>query len=185
MRGISVGSRPFRRGFTLLELLVCTAIAAGLATWGIPMMRGLARDTARTGQVNSFIHAIHLARSEAIKRNGVVSLCPTRDGRTCAPGRSWSTGWLVFVNGDADSPAARDPGEELLRAHPSWDAGHVWSNRTTLSFRAFGQMGVTATITFCDERGAPEARAVIISQTGRPRVSARSASRGPLECGPA
>jgi hypothetical protein len=43
-------------------------------------------------------------------------------------------------------------------------------------------MGVTATFTFCDDRGSPAARAVIISQTGRPRVSDRSAANTPLAC---
>ena len=52
------------------------------------------------------------AQSEAIKRNGVVSLCPSRDGTTCTPSGEWSAGWLIFVNLDRDSPAARDAGEE-------------------------------------------------------------------------
>jgi type IV fimbrial biogenesis protein FimT len=111
-----------------------------------------------------------------------VSLCPSRNGNTCTPDADWRTGWLVFVNTDRDSPAARDAGEDLLRVYAAWDAGHILSNRTTLSFRPFGQMGVTATVTFCDDRGSPGARAVIISQTGRPRVSSRNASGGALTC---
>jgi hypothetical protein len=76
----------------------------------------------------------------------------------------------------------RDDAEELLRVFAPWPDGTVQANRTTLSFRPFGQMGITATFTFCDGRGPPAARAVIISQTGRPRVSDRSASNGPLTC---
>jgi hypothetical protein len=71
---------------------------------------------------------------------------------------------------------------ELLRVYPQWTHGAVNANRGTLSFRPFGQMGVTATFTFCDDRGSPAARAVIISQTGRPRVSNRSAANTPLAC---
>jgi len=41
---------------------------------------------------------------------------------------------------------------------------------------------VTASFTFCDERGPRAARAVIISQTGRPRVAASDASGDPLTC---
>jgi hypothetical protein len=76
----------------------------------------------------------------------------------------------------------RDTDEELLRVYAPWPGGSLTANRTTLSFRPFGQMGVTATFTFCDDRGSPAARAVIISQTGRPRVSDRSASNTPLLC---
>ena len=172
-----------RHGFTLPELVFTLAIIAGLLGFGVPTFRELQRNAARTREVNQFIQAVYLARSEAIKRNGVVSLCPSADGQRCAPaGTPWHAGWIVFVNLDRDSPAVRDDDEELLRVYAPWSGGSVSANRGTLSFRPFGQMGVTATVTFCDERGPPAARAVIISQTGRPRVSARSASNGPLTC---
>lgn len=170
------------RGVSYVELLACLAIIAIVAAWGAPSFAALTRDAARTREVNQFIQAVYLARSEAIKRNGVVSLCPSSDGETCAPGDEWQSGWLVFVNLDRDSPAARDGDEQLLRIYEPWDSGHILSNRTTLSFRPFGQMGVTATVTFCDDRGSSAARAVIISQTGRPRVSSRNASGGALTC---
>jgi type IV fimbrial biogenesis protein FimT len=172
-----------RGGHTLPELVFSMAIVVGLLGWGIPSFRDLRRDAARTREVNQLVHAIHLARSEAIKRNGVVSLCPSADGQRCGPaGTPWHAGWIVFVNSDRDSPAVRDDAEQLLRVFAPWPGGTVHANRGTLSFRPFGQMGVTATITFCDERGVRAARAVIISQTGRPRVSDRSASNGPLAC---
>jgi type IV fimbrial biogenesis protein FimT len=171
------------RGFTLPELVFTLAIAAGLLSWGVPAFRDLQRNIARTREVNQLVQAIHVARGEAIRRNGVVSLCPSVDGGRCAaPGTPWQRGWIVFVNADRDSPAVRDPDEPLLRVYAPWHEGAVNANRATLSFRPFGQMGVTATFTFCDDRGARAARAVIISQTGRPRVSDRSASDGPLTC---
>ena len=171
------------RGFTLPELVFTLAIAIGLLGWGIPAFRDLQLNAARTREVNQFIQAVYLARSEAIKRNGVVSLCPSLDGELCAStGTPWQRGWIIFVNMDRDSPAVRDLGEELLRVYASWDRGAVNANRTTLSFRPFGQVGVTATFTFCDDRGSKAARAVIISQTGRPRVSDRSASNTALVC---
>jgi type IV fimbrial biogenesis protein FimT len=159
------------------------AIVVGLLGWAVPGFQDFRRNAARTREVNQFIQAIYLARSEAIKRNSVVSLCPSLDGGTCGPsGTPWHHGWIVFVNVDRDSPARRDPDEALLHVYAPWDTGRVQANRATLSFRSFGQMGVTATFTFCDERGSRAARAVIISQTGRPRVSDRSASGKPLAC---
>jgi type IV fimbrial biogenesis protein FimT len=170
-------------GFTLPEIMFSMAILAGLVAWGVPAFRDLGRNAARTSEVNLFLQAIYLARSEAIKRNGVVSLCPSQDGTYCAAsGTAWDCGWIVFVNLDRDSPAVRDSGEDLLYAYPTWTGGSVVGNRATLSFRAFGQSGVTATFTFCDDRGSREARAVIISQSGRPRVSDRSSSGTALSC---
>jgi type IV fimbrial biogenesis protein FimT len=172
-----------QRGVTLPELVFAMAIVAGLLGWGVPSFRELQRDVERTREVNQFVQALYLARSEAIKRNGVVSLCPTDGGDQCAPtGAPWQRGWIVFVNRDRDSPAVRDAGEDLLRIYAPWDRGAVTANRDTLSFRPFGQVGVTATFTFCDDRGPPAARAVIVSQAGRPRVSDRNASGRPLAC---
>jgi len=172
-----------QRGFTLAEIVFALAILAGLLGWGLPSFREIQRNAARSREVNQFVHALHLARQEAIKRNGVVSMCPSTDGEVCAvTGTPWQDGWIVFANTDADAPATRDPGEPLLSVAPPWPEGSVDGNRSTLSFRPFGQMGVTATFTFCDDRGARAARAVIISQTGRPRVSQRSPSDGPLTC---
>lgn len=171
------------KGFTLPELVFTMAITIGLVGWGVPTFRDLRLDAARTREVNQLVQAVHLARSEAIKRNGVVSLCPSPGGRWCAdPGTPWHRGWIVFVNTDRDTPAVRDPAEELLRVYGPWDRGAVGANRATLSFRPYGQMGVTATFTFCDPRGARAARAVIVSQTGRPRVSDRDASGTTLDC---
>lgn len=171
------------RGHTLTELVFTLAIVTGLVGWGVPTFRDLQRNAARSSAVNGLVQAVYFARSEAIKRNGVVSLCPSVDGNRCAgSGTPWSRGWIVFVNSDRDSPASRDAGEPLLRVHETWPGGDVSANRGTLSFRPFGQTGTTATFTFCDERGSPAARAVIISQTGRPRVSDRDASGQPLAC---
>jgi type IV fimbrial biogenesis protein FimT len=170
-------------GFTLPEVIFSMAIIAGLVAWGVPAFRDLQRNAARTSEVNLFLQAVYVARSEAIKRNGVVSLCPSEDGSSCAgSGTAWDRGWIVFVNLDRDSPAVRDAGEDLLYAYPTWAGGSVVANRNTLSFRAFGQSGVTATFTFCDDRGSRDARAVIISQSGRPRVSDRSSSGSALSC---
>ncbi len=98
------------------------ALVATTLAWGVPSFGALARDAARTSEVNQFVQAVYLARSEAIKRNGVVSLCPSRNGTTCTPSAQWTTGWLIFVNLDRDSPAARDADEPLLRVYEPWDA---------------------------------------------------------------
>ena len=171
------------RGYTLPEMLLVVTLVATTLGYAVPAFRTLGLDTARTREVNAFVHAVYFARSEAIKRNGVVSLCPSRDGHLCAgSGTPWQSGWIVFVNRDRDQPAVRDHDDDLLHAHSGWSGGSVLANRATLSFRPFGQSGTTATFTFCDHRGDRFARAVIISQTGRPRVSDESASGTPLRC---
>jgi type IV fimbrial biogenesis protein FimT len=168
---------------TLLELVTAIAVGAVLLGVGLPTFRSLGLDAERTSVVNDLLHGIYLARSEAIKRGAVVSVCPGTTGTGCAnSGDDWSMGWLVFVNHDRDRPPQFDPGEVLLRASPPLERLSIRSNRPALSFRPVTQLDANGTIVFCDERGSAAARAIIVSQTGRPRVSTRDASGRALSC---
>jgi len=171
-------------GVTLFELCVTLSIAGLLAALAVPSFAGFQRNAARTAAVNDLMHSIYLARSEAIKRGGVVSLCRTVDGEYCAPQTSnWDTGWLVFVNSDRDQPAYLDAGEEILQRHSGWPGGRITSNRLSFSFRPTSQADVNGTLVFCDARDKTNnARAIIISHTGRPRVSKRDADNRALNC---
>ena len=176
--------RRINRGVTLFELCATLSIVGILAAVAVPSFANLHRNAARTAAVNDFLHSVYLARSEAIKRGSVVSLCRTADGERCTDRTSnWDTGWLVFINADRDQPADLDPGEEVLHRHHGWQGGRITSNRVSFSFRPVTQADVNGTIVFCAARGdTSEARAIIISHTGRPRVSKRDASNRALNC---
>jgi type IV fimbrial biogenesis protein FimT len=171
-------------GFTLVELMIAIAIVVILSTLAVPSFARLQRDNARTAAVNEFFHSLFLARSEAVKRGLVVSVCRSRNGRRCAntAGARWEDGYVVFVNRDRDEPAQIDSGEEVLHVVGPWKGGRITSNRPTYSFRPYSQGVVNGTIVFCDDRGPDHARAIIISHTGRPRISRRDASNRRLSC---
>lgn len=171
------------QGLTLLELMIALSIAAILGCIAVPGFNEMRHNNERTAAVNSFVHAIYLARSEAIKRGRIVTLCKSADGQTCAARATpWNSGWIVFANGDADDPPQRDAEEPLLSVYAGWPTGRIESNRESYSFRPFTQAVVNGTLVFCDPRGSAQARAVIISHTGRPRVSLRDAGNRPLRC---
>jgi type IV fimbrial biogenesis protein FimT len=169
-------------GMTLVELLTALAVFAVLATLAAPSFGTLHLNSRRTAVVNGFLHTVFLARSEAIKRGLVVSVCRSSDGQRCAPGVDWSTGWIVFVNRDRDIPPLRDTTEELIFSSGGWPGGSITSNRRAYSFRPVTQLDVNGTIVFCDARGSAHARAIVISHTGRPRVAQRDADNKPLRC---
>lgn len=173
-----------QRGVTLLEIMVTIAIVAIIASAAVPSFVGLHRQALRATVINDFLHSIYLARSEAIKRNSVVSICRSDDGATCANAApTWNGGWIVFENLDHDQPADRDAGEPILFRHDGISGGRFTSNRVSFSFRAFTQGDVTGTLIYCPAQDASkDARAIIISHTGRPRTSDRDASGKKLQC---
>ena len=174
---------PKSQGVTLFELVAAIAIGAIVLGFGLPAFRSLRLDAGRTSAVNDLLHGLYLARSEAIKRGAVVSVCPGTAGTGCATsGTDWAMGWIVFVNHDRDRPPQFDAGEVLLRASPALEALSIRSNRPALSFRPVTQLDANGTIVFCDERGSATARAIIVSHTGRPRVATRDSSGRALSC---
>jgi len=87
------------RGFTLLELMIVVLVLIILASVALPSMVSTIQNNRMTAQANGFLTAFQLARTEALKRNDPVSVCPSSDGATCDG--DWEDGWIVFVDGNA------------------------------------------------------------------------------------
>jgi type IV fimbrial biogenesis protein FimT len=173
---------PRDGGFTLWELLCTLGVAAIMITAGAPAFTGWLLDARLTADVNALVLAVQLARSEANKRGRTVIVCRTDDRRTCIDDAfEASTGFMVFVNLDERSPPSRTDLEPLLHSHAPEVRGSNRANRPYFEFRA-GRRSTNGTVVFCDERGAPAAKAVIVSYTGRPRVANRDADGKPLRC---
>ena len=172
----------FSRGFTLWELLCTLSIAAVALAAGIPAFRSLLLDARLTADVNGWVLAVQIARSEAAKRGRPVIVCKTDDTWRCGGGDlAGDAGWMVYVNVDDEYPPRRSPSEPLLYVHDPEITGTVISNRPYFEFR-IGRRSTNGTTVFCDQRGAAAAKAVIVSYTGRPRVDRVDADRHPLRC---
>ncbi len=169
-------------GLTLIELVTTVTILAILSVVAIPSFNHLLHESQRAAAVNGFLRGLFLARSESIKRGRMVTLCKSRDGASCTPAGEWHAGWIVFVNMDRDEPPVRDDGEHIIHVDAGWRGGTITSNRAAYSFRPHQQGVVNGTIVFCDPRGSAHARAIIISNTGRPRVAQRDSSNRALRC---
>jgi len=75
-----------RSGFSLIELMVTVALISILLTLGVPSFSAILRNMTLTSQANNFVAAIYLARSEAIKRGGGITIDATG---------GWDQGWKV------------------------------------------------------------------------------------------
>jgi type IV fimbrial biogenesis protein FimT len=171
------------RGFTLAELLIACLLGGIVLGLAVPSVRGVALDAHRTAEINEFVLAVQLARSEASKRGRPVVVCKSADSQSCAGGDlSFDAGWIVFVNTDDVRPPQRSADEPLLLAHAPLGRGSITSNRAYFEFRPVQRRSVNGTVVFCDERGPAAARAVIVSYTGRPRVASVDSSGASLRC---
>jgi type IV fimbrial biogenesis protein FimT len=170
------------RGFTLWELLCTLGIAALGLTAGVPAFRTFVLDARMTADVNGWVLAVQLARSEAAKRGRPVIVCKTDDTARCGGAElPEDAGWMVYVNLDDGYPPQRSPAEPLLYMHQPEITGSVVSNRPYYEFRP-GRRSTNGTTVFCDRRGTPAAKAVIVSYTGRPRVARVDTDGRPLRC---
>ena len=162
------------RGYTLLELLVALALTAILATIAYPGFSAWLLDSRRDATVTTSLHAVQAARQFAATRNESVELCGSLDAVHCSGGGDWSAGLLVIA---ADGTVHRNL-PSLQPVH----APTVRSNRAVIRFEPGTSFASPATMTICDRRGSRAARAVIVSRSGRPRISERDASNRALQC---
>ncbi len=161
-------------GFTLIELLVALALTAILATVGYPGFSAWLQDSRRDAVVSAALHAIHAARQFAAVRTVSVDLCGSVDATHCSGAPDWSSGLLVV---GTDGTVFRSLPPLRSSSGPT-----VLSNRAAIRFESGTSYASPATVTICDRRGGRAARAIIISRSGRPRVSERDASNRVLQC---
>jgi type IV fimbrial biogenesis protein FimT len=176
------------RGFTLVEAMVVVCIAAVIASLAAPAFTEMMDAHRRISAVNRLVASLHLARSEAIKRNGRVVLCKSPDLAACAGKGGWDQGWIVFH--DLNNNAQLDAGEWLLLQQGPLAPGlHLSGNRPVASYVSYGAVGrarltsgafQAGAFTVCPGNGTTaNIRKVILSPTGRPRTVAGVAADCP------
>lgn len=162
------------RGFTLIELMVTLAVLAIVLGVGIPAFDSLISNGRLTSQINQNIGLISFARSEAAKRTGTtITVCGSSDEATCNTA-NWESGWLVMsdVNGDRNL----DAGDVLLSVGPALTGGNTlrtlgFGNAGFIQFDDSGSPGSAGTFILCDDRGAVEAKAIVLSIVGQNRAA--------------
>jgi type IV fimbrial biogenesis protein FimT len=167
-------------GFTIMELMIVVAIIGVLGAMALPGLKEWNRNAARTAAVSEFLGSMHLARSESVKRNVRVGMCPTGDATDadakCSGDKDWASGWLIFVDADGDMERGAD--EELLGAIDAINPAFSLVSTTgdiALDFRPNGRMetsNLQTTVDFnvCDERGPEQGRVISVSSSGRPET---------------
>jgi type IV fimbrial biogenesis protein FimT len=156
---LGLGPAHGLRGFTVIELMMAVVVLAVLLAVAIPSFQGAALGSQLRAQANELLASAYLARSEALKRNAVVTLCASSDGTSCTG--SWHQGWIIRN------------GATVIEQHAAAPAGFRITGTTTLNFQPTGFGATQANLIVC--RATPsvgsEERVLSIDFTGRASVS--------------
>ncbi len=156
------------RGFTLLELLCVLSIAVVLLGLALPAVRRPLANASVRAAASQTLAGLALARRTALASGKAVTLCLTADMARCdLAGREW----MMFLNQEGGALNRREAGEVLLRRWPLPREVLVSGTRPYAWYLPQPRAAATLTLHFCHPAAPATVRSVIVSQTGRPRIS--------------
>lgn len=154
MVNVDIRARARQQGVNLLELMVVIAILAVVSSIAVPGYTQLVASNAVRSAASELHISLIQARSEAVKRNAVVTLSPVSS--------DWSKGWTGKLGG----------GETLIERGELLGAS-ISGAPSSVAYLATGRMRGTSplTITVTSTQKSSTKRCVIIDLNGRPSVS--------------
>ena len=166
-------------GLTLIELMLVLALIATALSLSAPVMQDLLQGNRLRSESIRFLRTINFARSEAVMRNGPVSICPSVmavTGKAQCSG-TYADGWIVFTNADKDKVV--DAGiDQVLRVFEGLPVGYQLTNRsgTKAAFRLINYLPSGAahnnlTLLFCSFVDTNvQSLSIVINIVGRARL---------------
>jgi type IV fimbrial biogenesis protein FimT len=164
-------------GLTLVELMTTLAVGIIILAIGVPAFMTMMSSNQAAGYANDLVGAIRLARSEAIKRSDMVTICASNAAQTACSGNNWINGWIVFS--DDSNYATIDEGETIHRvwAISEDDKGSYVFKDTppnAIRFDAAGGNTAGAETQFAFQPASctgRRARQITVAITGRPSLA--------------
>lgn len=158
-------------GFTVIELMLALSVIAVLASVAMPSLHDLLQRQRISAAANELVANLNLARQNAVYQREITLMCPSIDGARCTGNNRWDRGWIVFR--DPDRNRAPDEPEDILRISGPIEGLLMDSaGRNFVRYRPSGfATGTNLTIKLCDTSFPDQSRAVIVSNSGRPRTS--------------
>ena len=176
MCGASRGVRQVRieRGLSLIELLLAIGVLLVIIILAMPSFQSVVQNNRSIALSNEWVRAIQYARSEALQRSSIVSICPAQNNQYNSCGTNWNNGWIIFTNPNNDTVFNGSSDEQALRIQRAFENGEsltVQPSRSIISFnpRGFVSGAVSSTVFTITANGCSgnSGRAVTVLSTGK------------------
>ena len=173
------------KGFSLVDLIVTVTVSTVLFGLAVPVTGNLITSNRISGQVNKLTGSLALTRTEAIKRNQHVVLCKSDNGTDCSRRGHWESGWIIYV--DENNNRQRDEQEELILVHEKLENNikisySAFGSRHYVAYRPTGYTKTNGTFIICNPRTPERSKALILTKSGRVRLSNTRPNGDPLIC---
>jgi type IV fimbrial biogenesis protein FimT len=173
-------------GLSLLELMVVMAMIGVIITLAAPALTTWLERAHAVSASRLLLTHLRYARSEAIKRDARIVVCPRVNEHDCRPDGNWRFGWFSFV--DDNDNHRRDASEAIIAAtrFSGKDPLHItFATRQNggryVRYRATGDAWPNGRFLFCPRAGSASERDLVIYRSGRARIGA-SRNGSDLRC---
>jgi len=162
-----------QKGFTLIELTVVLGMVAIIAAIATPSWSQLRTRSVLRAAVNDFTSSLQFARSEAVRLNSPVTLCPSSDGVNCTA-TEFQLGWIVRTGPGANAVDQVILQDTLPRVTVQMDTTTAATRRFTFLPNGLPSNGFAgATMEICPKEAsfASLIRSIDVNRTGRTTLS--------------
>lgn len=140
-------------GFTLVELMVGVAIIGVLSAFAVPAFDNFMVNERVKNAAIDVTSSLVVARSEAIKQNGTVTVTPT------SASTAWAAGWLV-----------KAPDTTTIATQAAFPSSITITGPTSISFNRSGRAASAVTVVVAPATASTvSSRCISISLTGLPK----------------
>lgn len=160
-------------GFTLIELMTTIAVLGIVLGMGLPNLSEMLIRQRVNNYTQLILSSVHSARQAAIMRSRFITICASKDGKSCSS--DWSSGHAIFQDNNGNRLLDNDDIMLSYIAGLDPEDRVKWRSFKPQSTLQFLPTGITnhqnGTFTICGLKKEKYAKAVILTKMGRPRIS--------------
>ena len=159
-------------GYTLLELMVTTAVLGVVLAIAVPSFTAIRRHSAISAAFHELTSSMATARLLAVTRGVPVTVCPSQDGLHCRRDRVWEQGWIVFLDPDRNENPLKS--DDVIQHHAP--SGRLLAIRSTigrhwLRYHPSGMSpGTNQSLWICTLTDQRQVGRIVVNNGGRGRA---------------